>query len=133
MDADLAQLVEGDSIETPDPAAADAIEQTIEQVGARYIEDLRMLSKEFERFYEAQLAAKDARIAELSRLVKAADRERDTLEQRLRDLQRSGERYITDLRALSQELSRRLEVGEDEDTALEERSVGQVDEPRPAA
>src|SRR5947207_15152561 len=94
--------LEQDPNEMDDSASADEIEQLIERIGARYIADLRVLSEEFGRFYDAQLAEKDVRIAELSRHVEVAEHERDALERRIYDLQRSGERYIADLRALGE-------------------------------
>ncbi len=107
--------------ELPPQAAWGEIEQTIERVGARYVDDLRMLSAEFGRFYDAQLAAKDEQIADLQLRLEQAERERDTLAGRLQELKHTGERYVMDLRALSAELSRRVEDAERERTALEPR------------
>jgi chromosome segregation ATPase len=102
-------------------ATVSEIEQTIERVGARYVDDLRMLSAEFGRFYDAKLVAKDEQIADLQLRLEQAERERDTLAGRLQELKHTGERYVTDLRALSAELSRRVEDAERERTALEPR------------
>jgi chromosome segregation ATPase len=51
------------------------IEQTLEQIGARYIADLRTLSEKFGQFYGELLATKDAQIAECAEHVEALDRE----------------------------------------------------------
>ena len=53
-----------------------AIEQAIEQIGARYITDLRILSDTFSQFYGELLASKDVRIAALDQRVEALERER---------------------------------------------------------
>src|SRR5215216_997256 len=94
----------------PDPneghqqVVATQIEQLIERIGERYIADLRTLSEEIARFYEARLIAKDEQIAELSRRVEAAERERNALEARIHDLKLASERYIADVQALGEEL-----------------------------
>ena len=109
-------------------AVAGDIEQAIERIGARYVADLRALSEEFGRFYNAQLTAKDEQIAELSRFhdtqlaardeqvaelsrrLEVAERDRSSLEARLRKVTDTGAQYVSDLRTLSEELNRRLEA-----------------------
>jgi hypothetical protein len=93
------------------------IEQVIEQIGTRYIADLRTLNECFIRFYEARLVAKDEELAELRRRIEAIESERDAREAELRDLRRVSARYIADLRTLGEELSRRVELNESEDTS----------------
>ncbi len=88
------------------------IEQLIDRIGARYIADLRMLSEEFGHFYEAQLAAKDQQIVELSRRLAAVERERDELAAQLHEFKRTSARYLANLRALSEELSRQMDSTE---------------------
>ncbi len=88
------------------------IEQLIDRIGARYIADLRTLSEEFGRFYEAQLTAKDEQIAELSQRLETAERERAELEAQIHDLKRTSARYIANLRALSEELSQHIDSTE---------------------
>ena len=128
-----------DSLVAQHPVAVSEIEQAIERIGARYVADLRALSEEFGRFYNAQLTAKDEQIAELSRFhdaqlaardeqivelsrrLETAERERDALEARLHKLTDTGARYVSDLRALSEELSRRLAAAERDREVLEAR------------
>lgn len=118
--------------ETRRPATAmtSEIEQVIERIGARYVADLRALSDEFNRFYSAeldaknrqiveinqahraQLAARDEQIAELVQRVKAAEDGRDVLEARARQFTHASTRYVADLRALSEDLGRRVEAAE---------------------
>ncbi len=103
-----------DPSEVHQDVAATQIEQLIEHIGARYIADLRTLSEEIGRFYEARLIAKDEQIAELSRRVEATEREREALEARIHDLKSAHERFLANLRALPEELGRRIE-GADHD------------------
>jgi chromosome segregation ATPase len=86
------------------------IEQVIEQIGARYITDLRMLSEAFHQLYAAQLQAKEAHIAELTQRVEAVERERDALQAQLRELKHTSAMYLDNLRAMSEELSRAMEA-----------------------
>ena len=107
------------------------VERAIEAAGARYVSDLRALSEILSQFYEAQLADKEAQIADLGRRAEAAERERDArarqgdqLAQRLEALERERDQweaqarelkatsagYAADLRALGEELSRRAET-----------------------
>lgn len=116
------------------------IDKLIDQIGARYIADLQALSEQFGRFYAAQLAVKDQQLAELQQRLETAERERDTrdeqlaeLQQRLdtaeherdasaaqmRELKHASARYIADLRALSDQLSERVDLSETADQALE--------------
>jgi len=53
------------------------IEQVLEQIGARYIADLRILSEKFSQFYGTFLAEKDTQITQLGRSVEAIEHERD--------------------------------------------------------
>ncbi|MDP9371612.1 MAG: hypothetical protein M3Q65_03980 [Chloroflexota bacterium] len=108
-----------DRTQVPPQATLGEIEQTIERIGARYVDDLRMLSAEFGRFYDTQLAAKDGQIADLQRRLETAERERDTLADRLQEVRQTGDRYVADLRALSEELQRRAEHADRERHALE--------------
>jgi len=105
--------LEPDSSQAHQQVTLGRIEQVIDRIGARYIADLRMLSEESSRFYEAQLIAKDKQIAELSRRLEVAERERDALEAQKRELKRTSTKYIVDLRALSEELSRYKDGTED--------------------
>ncbi len=89
------------------------IEQIIDRIGTRYIDDLRTLSDEFGRLYEAQLTAKDQQIAELSQRLEVAEREHAELEAELHELKRISARYIDNLRGLSNELSRYMDRAED--------------------
>ena len=116
----------------PTTPMASEIEQVIGQIGARYVADLRALSDEFNRFYSAeldaknqqiaaldqthraQLARRDEQIAELVRRVKAAEDERDALEARARQFTHASTRYVADLQALSEDLGRRVEAAERE-------------------
>ncbi len=109
----------------PPQVTVGEIEQTIERIGARYVADLRMLGAELGRFYDTQLAAKDGQIADLQRRLEAAERERDTLAERRQDIRQPGDRYVADLRALSEELQRRAERAERERHALKaDRQAG---------
>jgi chromosome segregation ATPase len=91
-----------------------ALERLIERVGARYIADLRELSEEFSRFYEAQLEAKDGQIAELARRAEAAERAKNDVAARLDELRHARSRQVAELRALSEELVRRVAETEHE-------------------
>ncbi len=108
-----------DRLQVPEQAALGEIEQTMDRISARYVDDLRTLSAAFSRLYDAQLAAKDGQIADLQRRLEAAERERDTLADRLQEVRQTGDRYVTDLRALSEELQRRAEHADRERHALE--------------
>ena len=101
-------------MEARQPVPLAEIEQAIERIGARYVADLRALSEEFSRFYSAQLAAKDESIAELSRRVETAERERDALAARIRQLQDISAKYVADLRAVIGEPGRHMEAPERE-------------------
>ena len=105
--------------EVDEQEAPTRLEQLLEQIGARYIADLRALSEEFDRYYTAHLAAKDQQIAELQQRLEATERERDTREAQMRELKRASARYIAELRAMSEELSRRVDLSEAEDNAFE--------------
>jgi septal ring factor EnvC (AmiA/AmiB activator) len=121
-----------EQIPRSNPAASQAqhqvtpaeIEHLIEQIGSRYIADLRTLSEEFARFYNAQLTAKDGQIADLSRRLEAAERERDALEAQIHRLKRTSASYIANLRAMSEELSRRLEYTEGEQDTFKAPNQG---------
>lgn len=84
------------------------IEQTIERIGAQYIADLRTLSDEFVRFYNMQLAEKDAQIKDLGQRLEAATQERDKLREEIDELRRTSAEYVNELRVLSENLSRHL-------------------------
>ncbi len=88
------------------------LEQVIDRIGASYIADLRTLSETFGQFYETQLTAKDAQIAELSRGLEAAEGQRDALAAQLDEIKRTSARYVATLRALSEELNRHLDGSE---------------------
>ena len=113
------QQIELAAAETDEQESTTKLDQLLEEIGARYIADLRALSEEFGRFYAVQLAAKDEQIAELHRRLEATERERDTREAQMRELKRAIARHITELRALSEDLSRRVDFAEAEDNALE--------------
>jgi len=89
-----------------------ALERVIERVGARYIADLRELSEEFSRFYEAQLQAKDEQIAELVQRARDAERAKDEAAARLDELRDARARQVAEVRALSEELIRRITEAE---------------------
>jgi hypothetical protein len=110
------ELAAGEADEQGAPAKLD---QVLEQIGARYIADLRALSEEFDRHYATQLAAKDQQIAELQRRLETAERTRDAREAQIRELKRASARYIADLRAMSEDLSRHVDLSEAEDNAFE--------------
>jgi len=107
-----------DPSEMHQDVAATQIEQLIEHIGAGYITDLRTLSEEIGRFYEARLIAKDEQIAELSRRVEATERERKALEARIHDLKSASERYLANLRALHEEGDWGIGGGDHEHNAL---------------
>jgi predicted nucleic acid-binding Zn-ribbon protein len=128
------------SADSTEGESALEIDQLIDQIGVRYIADLQALSEQFGRFYAAQLAVKDQQLAELQQHLEAAERERNTrdeqlaeLQQRLeaaererdanaaqmRELKRASARYIADLRALSDQLSERVDLSEIADQELE--------------
>jgi chromosome segregation ATPase len=79
------------------------IEQALEQVGTRYLADLRMLSEKFGQFYGPLLDKRDAQIAELGRQLEIAEHERD---EQSALLEAQNEQIA--------ELSRRLEEAERE-------------------
>jgi uncharacterized coiled-coil DUF342 family protein len=79
------------------------IEQTIERIGSQYISDLRTLSDEFVRFYNAQLAEKDAQIKDISRHSESMQQERDKLREQIDELRRASIHYVNELRAVSEE------------------------------
>ncbi len=112
----LPQLA-SDSREAHQQVTLAEIEQVIDHIGARYIADLRTLSEEFGRFYETQLTVKDEQIAELSQRLQAAERERDERAAQLHEFKRTSARYIANLRALSEELSRHMPSTEGEGDA----------------
>src|SRR3712207_6435265 len=85
------------------------LEQVIDRVGTRYIDDLRLLSEAFHQFYATQLAERDEQIAVLSQRVAATERERNELATQLHELRQTSARYIANLRALSEELSRQMD------------------------
>ena len=67
-------------VEAHERAALAEIEPVLARLGARYAADLRALSAAVARRYEAQLAAKEAQLAELSRDLAAARTRADELE-----------------------------------------------------
>jgi chromosome segregation ATPase len=122
------------------------IEQIIQQIGARYIADLRILSEAFHQFYGDQLTAKDEHITELNQRLEMAERDRkaqehhiaepssklevverdrDALEARILELKDASERYISHLRALSEELGTHVAPAEDEPKALDAQQRGE--------
>jgi chromosome segregation ATPase len=117
-----------------------AIYQLIEQIGTRYIADLQALSQQFGRFYDAQLAAKDQQlielqqrlltaerehasqeeqIAKLQQRLEIVERERDTNVVHISELKRTSARYIAHLRALSDQLSKQVDLSEAAEQSLE--------------
>lgn len=112
MNTEHLPQVEPDSSEVHQQVTLAEIEQVIDRIGTRYIADLRTLSEEFGRFYEAQLTAKDEQIAELSQRLELAERERDKLEAQLQELKHTSARYIANLRALSEELTQHIDSTE---------------------
>jgi len=113
-----------DSVEARQHGMPSEIEQLIERIGARYIDDLRTLSEQFGRFYDAQLTAKDEQIADLSQRLEVAERQRDTLEAQHQELKRTSASYVANLRTMSEELSRHLEYTEDEHDASKAPNQG---------
>jgi len=124
MDIEHPPQSEQDSPEARQQGMPSEIEQLIERIGARYINDLRTLSEKFNGFYDAQLTAKDEQIADLSRRLEAAERERDALEAQLQDLKHTSASYIANLQAMSEELSRHLEYSEGEGDAVKAPNQG---------
>ncbi len=106
METEQRPPVAPDSRAAPQPVTLPRLEQIIDHIGARYIADLRTLSEEFGQFYAAQLTAKDAQIAELSRRLEAAEHARDELAAQLHEFKRLSARSSANLRALSEELRR---------------------------
>jgi len=100
------------------------IESVIQQIGERYIADLRMLNEEFHRFYHVQLDAKDEQIAELNQRLQAAERACEALEAQIQHLKHAGARYVATLRALSDELGQQVDFPEHD--ALEAREHGET-------
>ncbi len=94
-----------DASAVPQQVTLAEIEQIIEHIGARYITDLRMLSEEVRRYYEAQLTAKDEQIENLRQRLEAGERERAKLEAHMSDLKR----YLAHMQTLSEELSQHLD------------------------
>jgi ABC-type phosphate transport system auxiliary subunit len=86
------------------------VEQLIDQIGLRYVADLRVLSEELARFYAEQLAEKEAEVVLLCQRVEVSERENETLTARLAELQDIDAQYAANLRALSEEFSQRVEV-----------------------
>jgi membrane protease YdiL (CAAX protease family) len=76
------------------------IEQAMERLGAQRIADLRGLSEELGRFYQAQLSKKNEQIAALRQSVEGAERERDASDAQLQELKHICSGYISDLQAL---------------------------------
>jgi hypothetical protein len=113
------QQIELAATETDEQVSPTKLDQLLEEIGTHYIADLRALSEEFGRFYAVQLAAKDEQIAELHRRLEAAERERDIREAQIRELKRASAHYIAELRALSDDLSRRVDLAEVEDKVFE--------------
>jgi membrane protease YdiL (CAAX protease family) len=94
------------------------IEQVIEQIGARYVANLRTLSEKLHRFYTGQLTVKDREILELSRRLEVAERERDELASLVREFRRMSEQYIAHWQALKEESSHDAESTRDEPDTL---------------
>ena len=90
-------------------AAPERLRRTLERVGARYLADLQTLSEEFRQIYEGQLAAKDERLAELTRRLDAAERAGGEAEGRIRELQASLDHYLATMHAVYEDLSRHLD------------------------
>ena len=88
------------------------IELLIEQIGARYVADLRELSQAFGRFYETRLDAKEDQLATMTRRAEAAERTCATLEVQLTDLRQARAHQAAELRALSEDLIRRAAEAE---------------------
>lgn len=116
------------------------IDGIIERLGAQYVANLRALSGELARLIAAQMAVKDAQITQLGwrieaasaqlaskeeqltalrRRLEAAEWARETLVDRLQAIEQAGGHYATELRALSEELTRRAEAAERLRDALE--------------
>ena len=108
--SDASLWVESD--DRSDETSLAGLERVIERVGARYIADLRELSDEFSRFYEAQLQAKDEQIADLIQRVEAAERAKDDMAARIDELRHARSRQVAEMRALSEELIRRITEAE---------------------
>jgi hypothetical protein len=94
----------------PAPAATplEEIERTIERVGAQYVADLQALGELFARYYQDQLAAKDAQIAALGQRVERAEREREAFATHILAIEQANAKHLADQRALAEALSRRL-------------------------
>ncbi|HEX5506073.1 MAG TPA: hypothetical protein VFW96_25875 [Thermomicrobiales bacterium] len=61
------------------------VERLIEDTGARYVADLRVLTAELGRFYAAQLAVRDDQLAALTRRADDAEQARAALREELDD------------------------------------------------
>jgi chromosome segregation ATPase len=90
-------------------------------MGTRCIADLRMLGEKLAQLYGGPLAAKNEQIMELRQHVEAAERQRDALEAQIREIKRSGVKYLTTLRSLSEQLSRRIKDTDGLPEAVEPR------------
>jgi hypothetical protein len=72
------------------------------------VADLRALGELFARFYQEQLAAKDAELAALGQRVERAEREREAFAAPILAIEQANAKHLADQRALAEALSRRL-------------------------
>jgi chromosome segregation ATPase len=125
------------------PVRLAAVEERIEEIGARYLDDLRALSADFDHFYQAALTAKEEQLAavegerdalreDLARLRADATEKKaqiDALTERIATAEeraRAAETVVhsfTSLRALTDELRQRVEAAERMRDALSSESV----------
>ena len=84
------------------------IERAIERVGAQYVSDLQGLGELFARYYQDQLAAKDAQMAGLRQRLERAEREREAFATHILAIEQANAKHLADQRTLAEALSRRL-------------------------
>jgi predicted nuclease with TOPRIM domain len=108
-----------------------SIEQVIEDIGARYVSDLRMLTEEISRFYQVELSAKDQQIAEKEEQIvqvqaqlKRVEQEHAALTERLREQEQFNARYVSELRAWTEELNRRIAIADSLASRVETAATG---------
>lgn len=126
MSASYAVRSDSTFAEPRDDAAATGVERVIEDIGARYVDDLRRLSEHLSRAYEAQLAAKDEEIAQLIRRLEIAETSRSILEGRLHAYERARAYYLTQMQEWNAEFSKRIAVAETEPELLEAHVMREI-------
>lgn len=117
-------MVDLDRHATPLAYTPKSIEQVIEDIGSRYVADLRMLTEEISRFYLTQLAEKDEQLAQSQQRLATVEQERAMIAARLHDQEQFNTRYVAELRAWTEELNRRIATAEYGKSELEPATAG---------